>query len=631
MKEFLGFFEETATGRSDHRRKQSMATERERSGGEAVVGGRVGGPVGRATFRLTMAALLAVPVAVVAAGPAAASPPSTLFSSTTAGTYSVQVPAGVTSVSITAVGGQGGPSFPGTSSAPGEAAIVSAAVSVNPGDTLTITVAGNGAEAAPPGFGNPGSGAGSGGFGDKELGGGGGGGGSAVFDGSAALVVAGGGGGAAQGANGGGAGQDGNDPGGFDRGGHAGTQTGPGEPGSGCPLGASAGSGMNGGDGNSGGGGGGFFGGAGGCGNAGGGGGSSFPAADVTGLDPTGTPSVVITYDAVVPAVSIATSQQPASAAVGSQFADSATVTGGSNPTGTVTFNLYNNPNGTGTPLFTDTEPLIGRRRDLGVLYGDRDRDGLLGGDVQRRLGQQRGLYRQRRRAGDDHEGHTFDLDKPAAGGRNGGIANRRSGNGFRRLQPDGNGHLQPLQQPERHRHATVHRHRTTRQWRRHIERIHGGFCRDRLLGRHLQRRRQQQLGDLGCIERTGDDHDRFEACRSERRDQRTLQRGRWQQLQRAGHREERGSGERRQRGHRRAHAVWHDGQEPRRRQGLFGLVFWTAPQINAGTSVTYTITFTVAAHAKGTTLIPAVTASMVNPDPRRANNRAITSVTLGR
>ena len=30
-------------------------------------------------------------------------------------------------------------------------------------------------------------------------------------------------------------------------------------------------------------------------------------------------------------------------------------------PTGTVTFNLYDNPNGTGTPLFTDTEPLSGR------------------------------------------------------------------------------------------------------------------------------------------------------------------------------------------------------------------------------------------------------------------------------
>ena len=51
--------------------------------------------------------------------------------------------------------------------------------------------------------------------------------------------------------------------------------------------------------------------------------------------------------------------QQPPTAIVGSSIADLATVTGGYNPTGTVTFNLYNNPNGTGTPLFTDpNEPL---------------------------------------------------------------------------------------------------------------------------------------------------------------------------------------------------------------------------------------------------------------------------------
>ncbi|MGA7420360.1 MAG: choice-of-anchor D domain-containing protein, partial [Acidimicrobiales bacterium] len=55
---------------------------------------------------------------------------------------------------------------------------------------------------------------------------------------------------------------------------------------------------------------------------------------------------------------SIATTQQPSSATVGSSIADQATVSGGSNPTGTVTFNLYNNANASGTPLFTDTETL---------------------------------------------------------------------------------------------------------------------------------------------------------------------------------------------------------------------------------------------------------------------------------
>jgi len=56
---------------------------------------------------------------------------------------------------------------------------------------------------------------------------------------------------------------------------------------------------------------------------------------------------------------SIVTSQQPATATVGGTFADQATVSGGYNPTGTVTFRLYNNPNGTGAPLFTDTEALV--------------------------------------------------------------------------------------------------------------------------------------------------------------------------------------------------------------------------------------------------------------------------------
>jgi hypothetical protein len=56
---------------------------------------------------------------------------------------------------------------------------------------------------------------------------------------------------------------------------------------------------------------------------------------------------------------SISTSQQPASATRGTSIADTATVSGGYHPTGTVTFRLYNNPNGAGTPLFVDTEPLV--------------------------------------------------------------------------------------------------------------------------------------------------------------------------------------------------------------------------------------------------------------------------------
>src|SRR5207245_1119536 len=55
----------------------------------------------------------------------------------------------------------------------------------------------------------------------------------------------------------------------------------------------------------------------------------------------------------------ISTTQQPASATVGSKIADQATLSGGDNPTGTVTFRLYDNPTATsGTPS-SDTKPLL--------------------------------------------------------------------------------------------------------------------------------------------------------------------------------------------------------------------------------------------------------------------------------
>jgi len=60
----------------------------------------------------------------------------------------------------------------------------------------------------------------------------------------------------------------------------------------------------------------------------------------------------------VARADTITTSQQPATATVGSSIADMATVTGLVSPASfdTVTFMLYNNASATGTPLFTDTE-----------------------------------------------------------------------------------------------------------------------------------------------------------------------------------------------------------------------------------------------------------------------------------
>jgi hypothetical protein len=76
--------------------------------------------------------------------------------------------------------------------------------------------------------------------------------------------------------------------------------------------------------------------------------------------DLTSVDSSEVNADIPFATPSISTTQQPSSATVGSSIADQATVSGGDDPTGTVTFGLYNNPNGTGTPLFTDTEMLSG-------------------------------------------------------------------------------------------------------------------------------------------------------------------------------------------------------------------------------------------------------------------------------
>jgi hypothetical protein len=58
----------------------------------------------------------------------------------------------------------------------------------------------------------------------------------------------------------------------------------------------------------------------------------------------------------VIPATpSISTSQLPPMALVGNPIVDTATLSGGFNPTGTITFNLYNNSSGSGAPLFTST------------------------------------------------------------------------------------------------------------------------------------------------------------------------------------------------------------------------------------------------------------------------------------
>src|ERR1044072_473205 len=62
---------------------------------------------------------------------------------TTAGSYSFTVPAGVTSVAVTAIGGAGGDCIVVPSG--GEGASVAATVAVTPGEQLVVWVAGAGA------------------------------------------------------------------------------------------------------------------------------------------------------------------------------------------------------------------------------------------------------------------------------------------------------------------------------------------------------------------------------------------------------------------------------------------------------------------------------------------------------
>jgi hypothetical protein len=62
----------------------------------------------------------------------------------------------------------------------------------------------------------------------------------------------------------------------------------------------------------------------------------------------------------------------------------------------------------------------------------------------------------------------------------------------------------------------------------------------------------------------------------------------------------------------------------------LGSAIYWTAPSITAGQSVTYTVTFKVAANARGSALIAVAAASTQIKDPDYANNAAATTVALG-
>ena len=102
----------------------------------------------------------------------------------------------------------------------------------------------------------------------------------------------------------------------------------------------------------------------------------------------SGTAAEPVTVTPASPAIN--TSQQPARRPVRhARSPTQATVSGGYNPTGTVTFNLYSQPRRpTGTPLYhrRQRRRLVGGDGHLGRLHGHGDRHRLLGGHLQRRL-----------------------------------------------------------------------------------------------------------------------------------------------------------------------------------------------------------------------------------------------------
>ncbi len=288
----------------------------------------------------------------------------------TGGPQFFTVPAGVTSISVTAIGAGGGVWTYNGGTAAGYAGEVQGTLSVTPGEVLTIDVGGVGGsvggtgQVGAGGWGGPSSSGGAGGDGSSGVcvpsgaptyDGAGGGGASSVLSGITPLVVAagGGGGGSAAGPGGAGGGTTGGNggSGGGAGGGGGGTQVAGGAGGfSPYAVGASATSG-NGGVGGSGGGsceggsggGGGYFGGGGGGAGSGGsgagGGGSSLVptgGTTTTGVN-AGYGLVKISGYLYTPTDTLSPSANPAT--VGTSVTYTATVTGsGPIPTGTVTF-----------------------------------------------------------------------------------------------------------------------------------------------------------------------------------------------------------------------------------------------------------------------------------------------------
>jgi hypothetical protein len=266
----------------------------------------------------------------------------------TGGAQLFTVPAGVSSITVTAYGAQGGAGYV-AGGGPGGGA--QAAFTVSPGDPVEVLVGGQGGGWS--GNGGNAGGFNGGGAGGSGFGGAGGGGASDVRLGTCAstlncqlddraLVGGGGGGGGVQqccNAAGGGGGAPSGGTGNGPAGGGGGSQTAGGSPGGGSPTQDAGGSGESGVYGGGGGGGGGYWGGGGGSngyggdsGIAGGGGGSSYGPSGATtffNASQSGNGQVTITY--IVPQLYVTTTSLTA-ATGGRPYSATLAATGGVTP-----------------------------------------------------------------------------------------------------------------------------------------------------------------------------------------------------------------------------------------------------------------------------------------------------------
>ena len=200
-----------------------------------------------------------------------------------------------------------------------------------------------------------------------------------------------------------------------------------------------------------------------------------------------------VTISLAIPTV--ATTQQPASAAVGSSIADKATVSGGLQPDGNGHVQSVRQPERNGHGGVHRHRASLRGRRNLCRLRHEARRNVLLGRHVQRRHEQRPGFLRQRRRAGDRDPRHADAHDEAVAVVLEGAQADQGEGDAHGRIPADRKRHVPPVHEPEGAGNAGLHEHEAARQRQRDVDRLQAEEARRVLLGRHVQRRREQRRG----------------------------------------------------------------------------------------------------------------------------------------